>query len=339
MDAIAETRKIPMNRAIREALDYELANDPDVFLMGEDVAVFGGVYQTATGFLEKYGEDRIRDTPISESGFISAATGAAMSGLKPIVELMFIDFIGVCLDPLYNAAAKNNYHSAGRQPVPLTVMTGIGGGYSDGSQHSQTLFATVAHLPGIKVVVPSNAYDAKGLLHAAIRDPNPVVFMIHKRLTGMGWFEPIKEASNDVPKDDFVIPIGTAQITRDGTDITLVGWGETAWTALFAAEELADQGISAEVIDLRTISPLDRETLITSVGRTGRVIAIDEDYRMCGVAGEVIASVVESDRVSLKSPAKRIAFPDIPIPYSRPLEQSVRPNTDMVVREALNLCQ
>ncbi|MBL4802385.1 MAG: alpha-ketoacid dehydrogenase subunit beta [Emcibacter sp.] len=329
-----QVRKIPVNRAIREALEYELLHDKKTFFMGEDIALFGGVYQTATGFPEKFGPDRIIDTPISEAGFMAAATGAAMSGMKPIVELMFVDFLGVCLDPIYNAAAKGAYHSDGAQPVPMTIITGIGGGYSDASQHSQTLFATFAHLPGIKVVVPSNAYDAKGLLHAAIRDPNPVVYMLHKRLTGMGWFDPIKDAAVHVPKEDYVIPMGEAAIVREGRDITLVGWGETLWMAVRAAESLEKDGISAEVIDLRTIVPLDRETVFNSVAKTGRLIAIDEDYRMCGVAGEVIASVVEQDVSVLKATPQRVTFPDIPIPYARSLESYVRPNMDKIVAAA-----
>lgn len=330
MSQKTQVRNIPMNRAIREALEFEMDNDPSVFLMGEDIAVFGGVYQTATDFLAKFGPERVRDTPISEAGFMAAATGAAMAGMKPVVELMFIDFIGVCLDPIYNAAAKGAYHSAGREPVPLVIMTGIGGGYSDGSQHSQTLYATVAHLPGIKLVVPSNAYDAKGLLHAAIRDPNPVVYMIHKRLTGMGWFGPIKASASNVPKGDYVVPIGEAALCREGSDVTLVGWGETVWTALDAAQALRADGISCEVIDLRTIVPLDRQTICRSVAKTGRLVAIDEDYRMCGLAAEVITSVVEAG-IGLKSPPARVAFPDIPIPYSRPLEQFLRPDAEKVI--------
>lgn len=332
-------RKIPLNRAVRETLLYEMDNDDSIFLMGEDIGMFGGVYQTATGFLERYGEARVRDTPISESAFMAAATGAAMYGLKPIVELMFIDFIGVCLDPIYNAAAKGSYHTAGKQPVPMVIMAGIGGGYSDASQHSQTLYATVAHLPGIKVVVPSNAYDARGLLHAAIKDPNPVIYMIHKRLTGMGWFEPIKEAAVDVPKGYYEVQIGKARVVQEGSDVTLIGWGETAWTAISAAKELQTLGISAEVVDLRSIVPLDEATLIASVTKTGRVIAIDEDYRNCGVAAEIVSRICESTAVKLKSPPVRITFPDVPIPYARPLEQFARPSAEQVVAAAKGMME
>lgn len=331
-DAAAPTRqrRIPVNRAVREALDYEMERDSSVVMLGEDIGIFGGVYQTATGFLEKYGPERVRDTPISEAGFIAASAGAAMYGLKPVVELMFIDFIGVCLDPIYNMAAKNAYHSAGRQPVPMVIVTGVGGGVSDASQHSQTLYATLAHLPGLKIVVPSNAYDARGLMHAAIADPNPVVYMIHKGVSGMGWFHPVKEANTIVPDERFEVPIGKAFVRRPGRDVTLVGWGITVHMAMTAAAALEEGGVSAEVIDLVSLAPMDRATIVESVTRTGRLLVVDEDYRHCGVAAEVIASVVEC--VSLRAPARRVCFPDVPIPYSRPMEDYARPSPEKILR-------
>ena len=329
-------RKTPMNRAIREALEYEMENDPAVFMMGEDIGMFGGIYQTATGFLEKFGEERVRDTPISEAGFIAAAAGAALAGMKPVVELMFVDFVGVCLDPIYNMAAKNAYHSAGRQPVPMVLVTAVGGGMSDASQHSQTLYATFAHLPGLKIVVPSNAYDARGLMHAAIRDPNPVIYMIHKQVSGMQWFHPVKEADNAVPQEPYEVPIGQAFVRREGTDVTLVGWGVTLYYALDAARRLEKEGVSAEVIDLCSIVPMDRDTIFASVRKTGRLVVVDEDYRNCGVAGEIIASVTERDVSVLKASPKRVAFPDIPIPYSPPMEFFARPDADKVVEAVLN---
>lgn len=329
--ATKSSRITAVNRAIREALEYEMENDPTVFLMGEDIAIFGGVYQTATGFCERFGPARVRDTPISEAGFISAAIGAAMAGMKPVVELMFVDFVGVCLDPIYNLAAKNAYHSAGRQPVPMVIVTGIGGGFSDASQHSQTLYATFAHLPGLKVVVPSNAYDARGLMHASIRDPNPVIFMIHKSVSGMGWFHPIKAASNSVPKERYEVSLGKAFVRRQGMDITLVGFGATVHFALEAAADLAQRGINAEVIDLCSIVPLDRDTICASVAKTGRLVVVDEDYRTCGVAGEIIASVTERDVSRLKSPPKRITLPDVPIPYSPPMEAYILPNKQKII--------
>ncbi|MCB9971138.1 MAG: transketolase C-terminal domain-containing protein [Hyphomonas sp.] len=332
-----KARKVLMNRAIREALDYELANDPTVFLMGEDVGPFGGVYQTATGLYEKYGPERIRDTPISEAGFIAAAAGAAMAGMRPVVELMFVDFIGVCLDPLFNFIAKHATHTGGKQPMPVTIMAGMGGGYCDASQHSQTLFATFAHLPGLKVVAPSTAYDARGLLHAAIRDPNPVMFLMQKELLGLGLWGTLPGATSIMPDEPFELPIGKAFVRREGRDITLVGMAASAHMARQAAEALAKEGIDAEVIDLATISPLDRDTVIASVAKTGRLLVADEDYRNCGVAGEVIASVCEAIGHKLKAPPRRVAFPDTPIPFARPLEQYLRPSAEKIVSTTLDL--
>lgn len=330
-------RKVLMNRAIREALDDALATDPSVFLMGEDLGKFGGVYQTAAGFFDKYGEERIRDTPISEAGFMAAAAGAAMAGMKPIVELMFVDFVGVCLDPIYNFIAKHATHTGGRQGMPITIMTGIGGGYSDASQHSQTLFATFAHLPGLKVVAPSNAYDAKGLLRAAIRDPNPVIYMMHKELLGLGLWGTMPEAISNVPEEAYEVPIGKAFVRRAGTDITFVGIAATTHMATRAAAALAGEGIEAEVIDLASVVPMDRATILASVEKTGRLLVVDEDYRSCGVAAEVVASVVEEIGHRLKAPPRRIAFPDTPIPFARPLERSARPDEAKIVQATRQL--
>jgi len=324
-------RVLPLNRAVREALEYEMDNDPSVFMMGEDIAVFGGVYQTATGFLDKYGEHRVRDTPISEAAFISAAGGAAMAGMKPVVELMFIDFMGVCFDPILNFISKHAYHTDGQQGLPMVIVTGAGGGYHDGSQHSQCLYASLAHVPGLKIVLPTTAYDAKGLMHSAIADPNPVVFVLHKRLIGSTWFQMIRESSTMVPEGYYQLPIGEAAVRREGSDITLVGLGETVYHALSAAESLAQEGLSAEVIDLRTLVPLDRDCVRRSVAKTGRLLVIDEDYRTCGIAGEVIASVVEHDVSMLKSTPGRVTFPDNPIPLARPLELHARPDTEKVL--------
>lgn len=330
-------RKVLMNRAIREALDHELSTDPTVFFMGEDVGEFGGVYQTATGLLAKHGAERVRDTPISEAGFMAAAAGAAMAGMRPVVELMFVDFMGVCLDPIYNFMAKHAMHTGGKQSMPVTIMTGIGGGYSDASQHSQTLFATFAHLPGMKVVAPSNAYDARGLLHASIRDPNPVIFMMHKELLGLGLWGAMPEATSIVPDEAYEVPIGKAFVRREGADVTIVGLASTTHMAMRAAAELEKSDIDAEVIDLVSVVPMDRETILASVEKTGRLVVVDEDYRNCGVAGEVIASVVEEIGQTLKAPPRRIAFPDIPIPYARPLEMAARPNANMIVETTTQL--
>jgi len=243
---------------------------------------------------------------------------------------MFVDFIGVCLDPLFNFIAKHAIHTGGKQSMPVTIMAGMGGGYCDATQHSQTLFATFAHLPGLKVVAPSTAYDARGLLHAAIRDPNPVLFLMQKELLGLGLWGTLPGASSIMPDEPFEIPIGKAFVRREGKDITLVGMAATTHMSLEAAEKLAAEGIDAEVIDLATVSPLDRDTIIASVEKTGRLLVADEDYRNCGVAGEVIASVCETIGHKLKAPPRRVAFPDTPIPFARPLEQALRPSTDKI---------
>ena len=331
----APARKVVMNRAIREALDWELANDPAVFLMGEDLGKFGGVYGTATGFFDKYGEERVRDTPISEAGFMAAAAGAAMSGMKPIVELMFIDFMGACLDPIYNFIAKHAVHTGGKQDMPVVIMAGIGGGYCDASQHSQTLFATFAHLPGLKVVAPTTAYDARGTLHAALRDPGPVLYLMHKELLGLGLWTAMPEASSNVPDAYFEVPLGKAFVRREGTDITLVGLASMAHVASRVAKTLEGEGYSAEVIDLCSVVPLDRKTVIDSVRKTKRLVVIDEDYKTCGVAGEVIASVVEEIGTELLAPPQRVAFLDTPIPFARPLEQFARPDEDKLLKAAM----
>lgn len=331
--------RVPFHKAVSEALKWEMENDENVFVMGEDVGALGSIFQTTAGLHQQFGEERVRDTPISESGFVSAAVGAAMSGMKPVVELMFNDFIGVCLDPLYNMAAKNAYHSGGGQAVPLVMMTSVGGGYCDGSQHSQSLYATFCHMPGMKVVAPSNAYDARGLMHAAIEDPNPVIYMFHKMLVGLGWYGSVKMASIPVPNERFTVPIGKAQVKREGTDITLVGWGVTLHYALQAAESLSGSGISAEVIDLRSLVPLDMETIMASLEKTGRLIVVDEDYKNCGVAGEVLARISESNLSVLRSSPRRICFPDIPIPFARPMEQFARPSAEKIVETAIAMLE
>jgi pyruvate dehydrogenase E1 component beta subunit len=299
--------------------------------MGEDIGALGGVWGSTHGLLEEFGESRVRDTPISESAFIGAAVGAAMHGMRPVVELMFADFIGVCLDPIFNMAAKNSYHSAGRWRTPMVLTTAVGGGYSDSTQHSECLYATFAHLPGLKVVVPSNAYDAKGLLIAAIRDDGPVVYMHHKNLQGMGFLGTVKGAINAVPEECYTVPIGRAEIARRGTDLTIVGLGATVHHALDAATELERSGVSAEVIDLRSLVPLDRECVLASVARTGRLLAVDDDYLSYGVTSEILATVSEQAFRKLKCAPRRIAYPDIPPPYARPLEQFALPNAARIV--------
>jgi pyruvate dehydrogenase E1 component beta subunit len=315
-----------VSRAISEAIAGEMRADPSVFVMGEDVGAYGGIFGATGGLLAEFGEERVRDTPISETGFIGAGVGAAMAGMRPIVELMFVDFFGVCMDAIYNLAAKNVYFSGGNCKVPMVIMTATGGGYCDAGQHSQTLHATFAHLPGLKVVAPSNAYDAKGLMTAAIRDDSPVMFMFHKGLQGLAWMASPEGAATELPEESYTLPFGQANIVRPGKDVTIVAISMMVHHALDAARALEKEGIDAEVIDLRTLVPLDRKTVIQSVKKTGRLIVVDEDYKSFGLTAEIITSVVEENPSYLETAPRRLAVPDVPIPYSRPMEQFVLPD-------------
>jgi len=327
----AKGRRMPMYQAIAEAIAQEMERDPSVFVMGEDVGVYGGIFGATYGLYKKFGGERVRDTPISEAGFIGAAVGAAAAGMRPIVELMFADFLGVTLDPIMNHMAKNYYMSGGQVKMPIVVTTAIGGGYSDAAQHSQVLFATFAHLPGLKVIAPSNSFDAKGLMIASIREDNPVIYMFHKGLMGLPWMPYPETAVTEVPEEPYIVPIGKARILREGSDVTIVGAAMTVHHALAAADKLGEMGIDAEVIDVRTIKPLDIDTIVRSVEKTGRLLVVDEDYRSFGLTSEVIASVAERIHGKLEAPPRRIAYPDVPVPYSRPLEQYVLPNADKIV--------
>ena len=323
-------RTLTISRAMSEAIAQEMRTDPNVFVMGEDVGVYGGIFGSTAGLYDEFGAQRVIDTPISETGFLGAAVGAAMSGMRPIAELMFVDFFGVCMDPIYNMAAKNIYFSGGGFRMPLVITTAVGGGYSDAGQHSQTLYATFAHMPGLKVVVPSTAYDAKGLMTAAIRDDNPVFYMFHKGMQGLGWMASVPGAATEVPEEPYELPFGEAAIRREGKDVTIVAIGLMVHRALEAAQALEANGVDAEVIDLRTLVPLDRDTVYNSVKKTGRLVVADEDYTSYGVTAEVITSVVERDIGILKSTPKRVAYPDIQVPYSRPMEQFALPNADKI---------
>ncbi len=331
LDQQTNERRLTIARAMAEAMAQEMRRDPSVFVMGEDIGPFGGIFGNTRGLIDEFGKDRVRDTPISETGFISAAVGAAMDGMRPVVELMFVDFFGVCFDAIYNQMAKNTYFSGGNSSVPMVLMTSTGGGYSDAGQHSQCLYGTFAHLPGMKVVSPSNAYDAKGLMTAAIREDNPVVYMYHKGLQGMGWLGTEPGATVHTPEEDYVVEIGKAKVVREGSDVTLVGLAMGVHNALKAADKLAEDGVSAEVVDLVSLVPLDRETVRASVAKTGRLIVVDEDYHSYGVTGEIIATVCEHDIGKLKAAPARVAFPDVPIPYARNMEQFCLPNADKIV--------
>ncbi len=330
MSVATKERKLTIARAMAEAIAQEMRVDERVFVMGEDIGPLGGVFGNTRGLFEEFGADRVRDTPISETAFMGAAVGAASDGMRPIVELMFVDFFGVCFDAIYNSMAKNTYFSGGEIKVPVVLMTSTGGGYCDAGQHSQCLHATFAHLPGMKVVAPSNAYDAKGLMTAAIRDDNPVIFMFHKALQGMGWLGTERDAIVHVPEKSYEVPIGKAAVVQEGTDVTIVGLTSGVHHGLKAARTLAEKGVSAEVVDLRSLVPLDRETIINSVKKTGRLIVVDEDYNSYGVTGEIITSVVEAG-VPLKAAPKRVAYPDIPIPFARPMEQWALPSAEKII--------
>ncbi|GLH62952.1 alpha-ketoacid dehydrogenase subunit beta [Parageobacillus sp. G301] len=330
-------RLLTGNKAIAEAIRLEMERDPNVFVMGEDVGVYGGIFGATEGLFQQFGPERVIDTPISETAFIGAAIGAAAEGMRPIVELMFVDFFGVCMDQIYNHMAKIPYMSGGRVKLPMVLMTAVGGGYSDAAQHSQTLYATFAHLPGMKVVAPSTPYDLKGMMISAIRDDNPVVFMFHKTLQGLGWMDQLDASVGHVPEEAYTVPIGKAKVVREGTDITIVGIQMTTHHALEAAKRLEQHGIQAEVIDLRSLVPLDRETILQSIKKTHRLLVVDEDYLSYGMTAEIAAIAAEEGLYDLDAPVRRLAVPDVPIPYSRPLEQFVLPNADKIFNEAMKL--
>ena len=335
----AKERKLTVARAMAEAMAQEMRIDEHVFVMGEDVGPLGGVFGNTRGLFEEFGAERVRDTPISETAFMGAAVGAAADGMRPVVELMFVDFSGVCFDAIYNLMAKNTYFSGGNVNVPAVIMTSTGGGYSDGGQHSQCLYGTFAHLPGMKVVVPSNAFDAKGMMTAAIRDNSPVVYMFHKGLQGMGWLGTEAGATVNVPEEQYTVEIGKAATVSEGEDVTIVSLGMGVHHSLHAAAQLREQGVSAEVVDLRTLVPLDRDHIVNSVKKTGRLVVVDEDYQSYGVSAEIIASVVERDMSILRSPPQRVAYPDIPIPFARHMEQWALPNAEKIVTACLKATQ
>ena len=324
-------RILTMARAQREAVEWEMLRNEKVFMIGEDVYSMGGVFGTADGLGAKFGRERIINTPISETGFIGLATGAAMAGMHPIVELAYVDFIGVCYSQIVNFAAKTHYMSGGQLKVPMVLLTGTGGGYNNAAQHSQCMHANLAHMPGMKVVYPTNAYDAKGMMHTALRDENFVVFLVHKGTAGVGWVGPtLKSTLTEVPVEDYTVPFGKVATPRQGSDVSIVSLGMGVHQALMAAEQLAAEGVSCEVVDLRSLVPLDREGVIRSVAKTGRLVVVDEDYQSFGVSGEIIALVAEHDRTLLRANPVRVCMPDIPLPFSRVLENHVLPLADRI---------
>jgi len=319
-------RRLTTARAMVEGIAQEMDRDPGIVVLGEDVAKYGGIFSSTTGLLDRFGPQRVLDTPISETAFVGLGIGAAVEGMRPIVELMFVDFFGVCMDQIYNHMAKIHYESGGNVKVPMVLMTAVGGGYSDAEQHSQCLWGTFAHLPGMKVVVPSNPADAKGLMISAIRDDNPVVYMFHKGVMGLPWMAKNPRSVMAVPEEPYETPIGKAAVAREGRDATVVTLSLSVHHTLDVAEQMAtEDGAELEVIDLRSLVPLDRETVLASVAKTGHLLVVDEDYRSFGLSGEIAATVAETDPGLLRVPLRRVAVPDVPIPYARSLEQAVLP--------------
>jgi len=326
----APTRRLSTSKAMVEAIAQEMERDPSVFYMGEDVGAYGGIFGSTTGLLDQFGPERIIDTPISETAFIGLGIGAAVEGMRPIVEVMFTDFMGVCLDQIYNHMAKIHFESGGNVKVPMVLTMAAGGGYSDGAQPSQCLWGTFAHLPGMKVVVPSTPADAKGLMTSAIRDDNPVVYIFHKGIMGLAWMAKNARSIDVVPEGEYTVPIGKANVVRQGGDVTVVTLSLSVHHALDVAEKLAPEGIDVEDLDLRSLVPLDRDAIFESVSKTGRLVVVDEDYQSFGVSGEVVATITDRDPSLLRGPVRRVAVPDVPIPYAHDLEYAVLPRQDRI---------
>jgi pyruvate dehydrogenase E1 component beta subunit len=332
-----KTKKLTGSKAMIQALEQEMNRDDSIFIMGEDVGKYGGIFGSTTGLFDKFGGERVMDTPISETGFIGAAVGAAAEGFRPIAELMFVDFHGVVMDQIYNHIAKIHYMSGGAVKLPIVIMTAVGGGYSDAAQHSQTLYASFGHLPGLKVVAPTFPHDIKGMLISAIRDDNPVIFMFHKTLQGLGWMDQIDASLGDVPENAYTVPLNKAKVVREGKDITIVGVQMMTVEALKAAEELSKKGIEAEVIDLRSIKPIDKETILKSVAKTHHLLVVDEDYLSYGITAEISAIVASEGFDDLNAPIGRLAIQDVPIPYSRVMEKFVIPDSKSIIDSVLKL--
>lgn len=317
------SKKLSISRAIREGLHEEMVRDENVIILGEDMAKMGSVFGLTVGFLEEFGHMRVRDTPISESGFCGLAVGAAMRGIRPVVELMYDDFITVCLDPVMNQAAKLRYMTGGQIKVPVVFRMPMGAGRRNAGQHSQCLEALFTHVPGLKVVCPSTAKDAKGLIKAAIRDDDPVVFIEHKLLYAK---------KEEIPEEDYIIPLGEADVKREGKDATIITWSRQVYFALEAAEELAKDGIDVEVLDLRTLVPLDWEAVKKSVCKTHNVIVVEEGVKRGGVGAELSAQITEELFDELDSPVARVAGLNVVSPFSPPLEDAVFPHQEDIVK-------
>ncbi|MBW2942411.1 alpha-ketoacid dehydrogenase subunit beta [Zhongshania aquimaris] len=319
--------------AINDALRQEMRRDPRVIILGEEVSggagcegqddAYGGVFGVTKGLMPEFGRERVIDTPISESAIIGAAAGAANNGLRPVAELMFFDFIGVCFDQIFNQAAKFRYMFGGKSRTPMVIRGTVGAGWRAGAQHSSMLHPVVTHIPGLKVVMPSNAYDAKGLLIQAIRDDDPVLFLEHKIMYDLKC---------EVPDEAYAIPFGEAAFPREGTDVTIVAISNMVHRAIQAADELAKEGISCDVIDPRTVSPLDEESILESVEITGRLVIVDEAHERCSLAADISSIVAEKGFSSLRAPIRKVTAPHAPVPFSPVLEDAYVPSVERIIR-------
>lgn len=322
-------RELTLGEAVREALAEELRRDPRVLILGEDIAEAGTVFKVLTGLVDEFGPERILDTPISEPGFTGIAIGAAMAGLRPVVDIMFGDFIGLTMDQMANQAAKIHYMSGGSWKVPMVMRTTLGATRRSGAQHSQSLHAWFCHIPGLKVVTPSTPYDAKGLMKTAIRDENPVVFFEDKMMYRL---------KGPVPEEEYTIPLGVADIKREGEDLTIVATSSMVQVALGAAKLLEKYDISAEIVDPRTLWPLDEQTILDSVKKTSRAMVMDEGYGRYGVTAEIASVIAENAFFDLEAPVKRMGAMHVPIPFSPPLEDVTVPTEETVCEAARELC-
>ena len=319
---MSNTREITYREAVREAMCEEMRRDENVYFMGEDIGVYCGAFGVSKGMIQEFGEERVRETPISETAFVGAGVGSAITGMRPIVELMFSDFMAVCYDQIINQAAKMHFMFAGKVNVPMVIRTAAGGGTGAAAQHSQSLEQMYCNVPGLKVVVPSTPYDAKGLLKSAIRDNNTVIFLEQKKL--------YKE-KGPVPEEDYVIPLGVASLAREGTDVSVITYGRMVQMSLQVAEKLAAEGISVEVLDLRTLSPLDRDAVIRTARKTRRVVVVHESVKFAGFGGEIVSTIADSDAFYyLDAPIKRVGGLYCPVPFNPQLEASAFPTPERI---------
>ena len=321
-------RELTYREAVREALREEMKRDPKVFLMGEEIAEYGGSYKVTQGLVEEFGKERVRNTPLAEAAIAGAALGASLVGMRPVAEIMYIDFSFIAADQIINQIAKLRYMTGGMVKVPVVIRTQGGGGVAAGPHHSQSLEAIFAHIPGLYVVMPSNAYDAKGLLKSSIREDNPVIFIEHKKLYG---------ESCPVPEDDYVVPLGKGDIKREGTDISVITYSRCVNFSLAAAEELAKEGISLEVVDIRTIKPLDEEIILKSVQKTSKALVVYEASRTAGFGAEIAATIAEKAFDYLDAPVTRVAAKDSPISFNPGQENYILPNPQKIAAAARQL--